>query len=144
MTSVVANNVSQNGHIVDAISLFKKNVTLHFEGQTECAICYSYVCITFSSARAGELTPTQSIIGLTDGSLPRKACKTCKNRFHASCLYKVCTIDTSNDDASARTYGSGLTQVILQVVPCVARNSCSKLVEKRIPRCLLIPNQNAM
>ncbi|KAF8268005.1 hypothetical protein EI94DRAFT_1728947 [Lactarius quietus] len=60
---------SQNGRIVDAISLFKKNVALHFEGQTECAICYS-------------------IISLSDGSLPRKPCKTCKNRFHASCLYK--------------------------------------------------------
>ncbi|KAI0263034.1 hypothetical protein BC834DRAFT_828029 [Gloeopeniophorella convolvens] len=60
---------SQNGSLVDALSLFKKNVTLHFEGQTECAICYS-------------------IISVSDGSLPRKPCKTCKNRFHASCLYK--------------------------------------------------------
>ncbi|KAH9988778.1 hypothetical protein BJV74DRAFT_459602 [Russula compacta] len=60
---------SQNGRIVDAISLFKKNVTLHFEGQTDCAICYS-------------------IISLSDGSLPRKPCKTCKNRFHAACLFK--------------------------------------------------------
>lgn len=24
-----------------------------------------------------------------DGSLPRKPCRTCKNRFHAGCLYKV-------------------------------------------------------
>ncbi|KAJ7746508.1 hypothetical protein DFH07DRAFT_962981 [Mycena maculata] len=32
---------SQNGRIVDGIGLFKKNVTLHFEGQVECAICYS-------------------------------------------------------------------------------------------------------
>jgi hypothetical protein len=24
-----------------------------------------------------------------DGSLPKKPCKTCKNRFHAGCLYKV-------------------------------------------------------
>ncbi|KAI0273234.1 hypothetical protein BGY98DRAFT_998534 [Russula aff. rugulosa BPL654] len=60
---------SQNGRIVDAISLFKKNVTLHFEGQTECPICYS-------------------IISLSDGALPRKPCKTCKNLFHSSCLYK--------------------------------------------------------
>ncbi|KAA1476143.1 hypothetical protein DENSPDRAFT_874439 [Dentipellis sp. KUC8613] len=60
---------SQNGHIVDAFSLFKKNVTLHFEGQVECAICYS-------------------IISVVDGDLPRKPCKTCKNRFHASCLFK--------------------------------------------------------
>ena len=32
----------QNGRIADGLSLFKKNVTLHFEGQVECAICYSY------------------------------------------------------------------------------------------------------
>lgn len=30
-----------------------------------------------------------SIISVTDRSLPNKPCKTCKNRFHASCLYKV-------------------------------------------------------
>ncbi|CAG8758059.1 7999_t:CDS:2, partial [Acaulospora colombiana] len=59
---------TQNGHIADAIALFKKNVTLHFQGQVECAICYS----------------------VTDLQLPTKPCKTCKNRFHASCLYKVC------------------------------------------------------
>ena len=29
------------------------------------------------------------IVNATDGSLPRKPCKTCKNRFHAACLYKV-------------------------------------------------------
>ncbi|KAJ7150874.1 hypothetical protein C8R43DRAFT_887120 [Mycena crocata] len=60
---------SQNGRIVDGIGLFKKNVTLHFEGQVECAICYS-------------------IISVMDGTLPRKPCKTCKNRFHSGCLYK--------------------------------------------------------
>jgi hypothetical protein len=41
LNRVIADKISQNGHIVDAISLFKKNVTLHFEGQTECPICYS-------------------------------------------------------------------------------------------------------
>ncbi|TDL24483.1 hypothetical protein BD410DRAFT_785971 [Rickenella mellea] len=60
---------SQNGRIVDGLSIFKKNVTSHFEDQTECAICYS-------------------IISVTELSLPKKRCKTCKNRFHASCLYK--------------------------------------------------------
>lgn len=60
---------SQNGHVVDAIILFKKNVTLHFGGQAECPICYS-------------------IISVAEGSLPRKPCKTCNNRFHSSCLYK--------------------------------------------------------
>lgn len=60
---------AQNGHIADALEVFKKNVSLHFEGQVECAICYS-------------------IISVTDLQLPTKPCKTCKNRFHASCLYK--------------------------------------------------------
>ncbi|KAG6811117.1 hypothetical protein H0H92_008917 [Tricholoma furcatifolium] len=40
---------SHNGRIVDGLGLFKKNVTLHFEGQVECAICYSYVkCYHFT------------------------------------------------------------------------------------------------
>ncbi|PBK68595.1 hypothetical protein ARMSODRAFT_958257 [Armillaria solidipes] len=58
-----------NGRIVDGLGLFKKNVTLHFEGQVECAICYS-------------------IISVMDGTLPQRPCKTCKNRFHGGCLYK--------------------------------------------------------
>lgn len=35
--------VPQNGRIVDGLGIFKRNVTNHFENQTECAICYSYV-----------------------------------------------------------------------------------------------------
>ncbi|KAL4073539.1 hypothetical protein J3A83DRAFT_4370818 [Scleroderma citrinum] len=60
----------QNSRIVDALTLFAKNVSLHFAGQVECAICYS-------------------IISVMDASLPQKPCRTCKNRFHAGCLYKV-------------------------------------------------------
>ena len=33
--------------------------------------------------------PIRRIISVMDGSLPRKPCRTCKNRFHAGCLYKV-------------------------------------------------------
>jgi hypothetical protein len=33
----------QNGLILEALSVFKRNVALHFEGVVECAICYSYV-----------------------------------------------------------------------------------------------------
>lgn len=29
------------------------------------------------------------ILHVVDRSLPTKPCKTCKNRFHAGCLYKV-------------------------------------------------------
>ncbi|OCH91295.1 hypothetical protein OBBRIDRAFT_887096 [Obba rivulosa] len=59
----------RSGSIVDGLTFFKKNVSSHFEGLAECAICYS-------------------IISAMDGSLPKKPCKTCKNRFHAGCLYK--------------------------------------------------------
>lgn len=31
----------QGGSIVDGLAFFKKNVVSHFEGQSECAICYS-------------------------------------------------------------------------------------------------------
>ena len=29
------------------------------------------------------------MISAMDGSLPKKPCRTCKNKFHAGCLYKV-------------------------------------------------------
>ncbi|EPQ26430.1 uncharacterized protein PFL1_06078 [Pseudozyma flocculosa PF-1] len=59
----------QNGLIFDALSLFKRNAEVQFEGLEECAICYS-------------------IISPMDRSLPTKPCKTCKNKFHAGCLFK--------------------------------------------------------
>lgn len=63
--AIVAN---KNGTIVDALELFKKNISLHFSGVTECAICYSILH--------------------QDKSLPSKTCGTCKNKFHSDCLYK--------------------------------------------------------
>ncbi|POW20925.1 hypothetical protein PSHT_02958 [Puccinia striiformis] len=60
---------NHNGSIAEAIGLFKKNISLHFEGVEACAICYA-------------------IISVVDRSLPSKACRTCRNRFHPSCLYK--------------------------------------------------------
>ena len=62
--------VGLNGTVADALNLFKKNVTLHFEGIEECAICYA-------------------VISPVDRSTPQKQCKTCKNVFHGSCLFKV-------------------------------------------------------
>ena len=70
---------SQNGLIADALNLFKKNVALHFEGVEACAICYS-------------------VISVVDRSLPTKACRTCNNRFHAGCLFKVSRVDPSPND----------------------------------------------
>lgn len=78
----------QGGSIVDGISFFKKNIASHFEGQAECAICYSWVmCALFSLH--GCLYVRCRMISAMDGSLAKKPCKTCRNRFHAGCLYKV-------------------------------------------------------
>lgn len=60
---------AQNGSLGDAIAVFERNVSGHFEGVEECAICYS-------------------IIGL-DRTVPSKACRTCKHKFHGGCLFKA-------------------------------------------------------
>lgn len=57
-----------NGLVGDAIEVFNRNVTLHFSGFEDCAICYSILH--------------------QDLSLPSKLCPTCSNKFHAACLYK--------------------------------------------------------
>jgi len=46
-TEFMLNVYMKGGRIVDALNLFKKNVTLHFDGQVECAICYSFVAMLF-------------------------------------------------------------------------------------------------
>ncbi|KAJ3416845.1 hypothetical protein HDV05_008430 [Chytridiales sp. JEL 0842] len=61
--------LAQNGGIVDALGMLRKNISLHFEGKEDCAICYS-------------------VISAIDKTLPTKACRTCKNVFHGSCLFK--------------------------------------------------------
>lgn len=57
-----------NGSITDGLASFRRNVTGALKGQTECAICYSIIS--------------------ADRQLPQKRCPTCKNTFHASCLFK--------------------------------------------------------
>ncbi|WBW73613.1 RQC complex ubiquitin-protein ligase E3 Rkr1 [Schizosaccharomyces osmophilus] len=59
---------SQNGSIIDALQLLKRNISMHFEGVEECAICYSVLSV--------------------ERTLPNKRCNTCRHKFHASCLYK--------------------------------------------------------
>ncbi|ODV92892.1 hypothetical protein CANCADRAFT_30909 [Tortispora caseinolytica NRRL Y-17796] len=59
---------TQNSSISDSLILFKRNISLHFEGVEECAICY--------------------MVLQQDLSLPTKRCVTCKHKFHAICLYK--------------------------------------------------------
>jgi hypothetical protein len=74
LLSVSSVMIGQNGSISDALVLFKKNVSLHFEGLEDCAICYS-------------------IISATDRSTPQKKCRVCKHIFHGSCVYKVYLIN---------------------------------------------------
>ncbi|KAK6342555.1 hypothetical protein TWF718_007959 [Orbilia javanica] len=59
----------QGGSIVDALTLFQRNVKLHLDGVEECAICYS-------------------ILAQVERTLPSKACGTCKRKFHGGCLMK--------------------------------------------------------
>ncbi|CED83880.1 Predicted E3 ubiquitin ligase [Phaffia rhodozyma] len=48
---------TRDGLVLDALTLFKRNVSLHFAGVTDCAICYS-------------------IISVTDRTLPTRQCRT--------------------------------------------------------------------
>ncbi|GLJ37723.1 hypothetical protein SUGI_0766400 [Cryptomeria japonica] len=66
MTSFVRN---QNGAVSEAIQIWKRHINREFEGVEECPICYS-------------------IVHSANHSLPRLACKTCKHKYHAACLYK--------------------------------------------------------
>lgn len=58
-----------NGSIKDALLLWKKNLNKRFEGVEECMIC----CFILHSS---------------SGTLPNKTCRTCKKKFHGSCLFK--------------------------------------------------------
>uniref|UniRef100_A0AAR2J5P8 E3 ubiquitin-protein ligase listerin n=1 Tax=Pygocentrus nattereri TaxID=42514 RepID=A0AAR2J5P8_PYGNA len=60
---------SQNGSIMEGLSLWKNNVDKRFEGVEDCMICFS-------------------VIHGSNYSLPKKACRTCKKKFHSACLYK--------------------------------------------------------
>lgn len=66
MMSFVRN---QNGALAEAIRIWKRNIDKKFEGVEECPICYS-------------------IIHTENHSLPSKACKVCKHKFHSKCIFK--------------------------------------------------------
>jgi hypothetical protein len=52
-------------------------------------MCDLLLVSSYFRCRAVCTQAARSIIEVTDGTLPKKPCRTCKNRFHASCLYKV-------------------------------------------------------
>ncbi|KAF4583133.1 C3HC4 type (RING finger) zinc finger containing protein [Ophiocordyceps camponoti-floridani] len=57
-----------NGSIVDGLQVFRRNMEGALRGQSECAICYSFIS--------------------SDKRMPDKRCSTCKNLFHRTCLYR--------------------------------------------------------
>lgn len=57
----------QNGSIWDGIVLWKRNLDRKFEGVEECYVCYS-------------------VIHQDTCQLPKLSCKTCKKKFHGTCL----------------------------------------------------------
>jgi len=60
---------SQNGDIIGAVLLWKKNIEKEIDGAEDCYICYS-------------------VVHAVDNSLPKLSCKTCKNKFHVACIRK--------------------------------------------------------
>ncbi|XP_014677567.1 PREDICTED: E3 ubiquitin-protein ligase listerin-like [Priapulus caudatus] len=59
----------QNGSILEALLMWRRNVSKHFEGVEECMICFS-------------------VLHASNYQLPKFTCKTCHKRFHNVCLYK--------------------------------------------------------
>ena len=58
----------QDGSVVDAVLVLKKNIDKEFEGVEACPICY---CILHPKTMA----------------LPSLTCPTCANKFHSQCLF---------------------------------------------------------
>jgi len=61
--------VNHNNNIIDSLILWKKNLDKEFEGVEECPICYY-------------------VIHASTKELPKLPCKTCKHKFHSSCIHK--------------------------------------------------------
>lgn len=57
----------QDGAVIDAILLWKRNVEKEFEGVEPCPICYN-------------------VLDIKTNSLPTLQCSVCSNRFHKQCL----------------------------------------------------------
>ncbi|KRX05258.1 hypothetical protein PPERSA_00559 [Pseudocohnilembus persalinus] len=61
--------LNQNGNIKDILVRWKDNLDKVFEGIEECPICYY-------------------VIHSSTGELPKLSCKTCKYKFHSTCIHK--------------------------------------------------------
>ena len=87
----------QDGSVLDAILLWKKNVDKEFEGiilsylqlivpSYTNEICFAIAC--YSCPGVEPCPICYSILHPKTLSLPTMCCPTCKNKFHSPCLYK--------------------------------------------------------
>lgn len=60
---------TKDGTLAEAVELWRRNLDKTFQGAEECPICYS-------------------VLHLTSAAVPKMKCGTCKNKFHAECLFK--------------------------------------------------------
>jgi len=72
-----------NGSVIDGITAFRRNIVSAMAGYTECAICYSFIG--------------------SDKGVPDKKCRTCKNPFHRTCLFKWFATSNNNTCPLCRT-----------------------------------------
>lgn len=73
-----------------------------------CRMCHLlfvclYLCSQSISTTRFSANHFARIISLSDSSLPTKPCRTCKNRFHASCLFKWFNSSHSSSCPMCRT-----------------------------------------
>ncbi len=66
---IVCMCVLQNGSLLDGLLLWKSNLDKHFSGAEECMICFS-------------------VIHGSTYALPKMMCRTCKKKFHSTCLVR--------------------------------------------------------
>lgn len=60
---------ARDGSLAEAVGVWKRTLDKCFQGVDECPVCYS-------------------VLHLKTAALPEMPCKTCKNLFHADCLFK--------------------------------------------------------
>ena len=100
---------AQNGGILPALALWRRNCAKEFAGRVpgHCGASSGLSCLPwllsaqcpyglllismFSASCAADLEECLicvSVLSPANGQLPRLACQTCSKKFHPSCLYK--------------------------------------------------------
>ena len=75
---------NRSGDVSDAIKLWRRSVSGVFKDMECCLICYA-------------------LIDPVSGALPRKKCRTCGIRLHASCLIKWCSSSGKSECVHCRS-----------------------------------------